>query len=260
MVAQGIYLLKIVQLNLWNGRLIKASLDLLRREQPDFLTLQEVYSSVIRTSSHDFFASYERIQEYFPDYHCYFSPRSALPVFDKTVNYGNAIFSKYPYLHKETIEVSGTFHSDRTVAEYLVTEGQKDCFNLQRVQIDLNGGKSFCLINYHGYWEPNHLGTEATIPVMEKVAGIIKESPRPLVLAGDLNVVAESPSMKPIHALLRDLTAEFNYQSTMTQFAKLPDVAPDHICVSDRVDVKKFEVLDDIVSDHKALVLEFDIN
>lgn len=251
--------MKLLQLNIWNGRLLKAALNLIEKEQPDIITLQEVYSSEIRTRTHDFLASFERIRDVFPSYQSYFSPRLDFPVFDKKVQYGNALLSKFPLSNAETIVVRGEFHSYQKAEDYAANEGQKECFNLQRVQVKIEGSKSCCLINYHGYWEPNEFGTDATIPVMEKVAEIIKASSKPLILSGDLNVVAESPAMKPVHALLRDLTAEYEFQSSMTQFAKLPNVAPDHICVSDGIEVEKFAVLDDVVSDHKALVLEFEL-
>lgn len=252
--------MKLIQLNIWNGRLLNQVLEFLKDEQPDFLCLQEVYSSEIHNRTHNYFSSYERIDELLPEINGYFSPRLDITVFDKKVGYGNAIFSKFPVTNTETIEVSGEHHSYSKAEDYAANEGQKECFNMQRIQVTVGDNKTFCLINYHGYWEPNEYGSAVTVQLMnDVVAKILDESPRPLILSGDLNVDSNAPAMAPIHNRLRDLTKENKIETTLTQFGKIPIAACDHICISDGIDVKQFAVREELLSDHKALVLEFDL-
>jgi endonuclease/exonuclease/phosphatase family metal-dependent hydrolase len=55
---------------------------------------------------------------------------------------------------------------------------------------------------------------------------------------------------------LHDLTHEKGIKNTLSGLKFNGEVACDHILVNDLVKVKRFEVLGDLVSDHKALVLE----
>ncbi|HSD55555.1 MAG TPA: endonuclease/exonuclease/phosphatase family protein [Candidatus Saccharimonadales bacterium] len=66
--------MKLVQLNIWQGRLIDHVATLLKHEQPDIICLQEVYSSKLANPLLPFFAGLERIRAAFPDYHVFFSP------------------------------------------------------------------------------------------------------------------------------------------------------------------------------------------
>jgi endonuclease/exonuclease/phosphatase family metal-dependent hydrolase len=208
---------------------------------------------------HDFFGSFDKIQALFSDYHGYFSANYDLPMFDQKVRYGNALLSRFPLSDTEEFFISGHYHSHQTSSEFAADEGQKEASNLQRVSVKVNDEKSFCLINHHGYWEPSDMGSEISVQKMERVAEIIKTSTRPLIFAGDLNVIPASPAMQPIQALLRDLTQEYNVPTTLSELGKIPNVSCDHICVSDGVEIKSFAVSDALVSDHKALIMEFDV-
>jgi endonuclease/exonuclease/phosphatase family metal-dependent hydrolase len=259
MVAQGIQRMKIVQLNIWQGRLLRQVLEFLRKERPDFVCMQEVYSSKIDNSSQDFLRSFERIQALFPNYHGYFSARYDLPVLDEKARYGIGMLSRFPITDTETLFVVGSRKSFATAAELAAHQGQKEPCNLQRVIVRIDSDTSFCLINHHGYWEPNGMGTDANVRAMEKVGEIVRNSPRPLILAGDLNVVFESPAMKPIQAQLNDLTQAYRLPTTLSEFGKVSNVACDHICVSDGIDVHSFHASDALVSDHMPLVMEFNL-
>lgn len=246
--------MKLIQLNIWQGRLLRQVLDFLQQEQPDILCLQEVYSSDIDTSLYDFLRGFEKIQAAFTDYHGYFSACYDMPMLDKSFKFGNATFSRYPLTDTETHFINGKYQSVKTLDEYV-----PNTRNLQRATVQLDGGKSFRIINHHAYWEPSQIGSEISVQKMEKVAEIVKNSPRPLILTGDLNVIPESPAMQPIHNLLRDLTGEYKLPTTLSEFGKVPNVACDHVCVSDGIQVQKFAASDALVSDHKALILEFDV-
>jgi endonuclease/exonuclease/phosphatase family metal-dependent hydrolase len=246
--------MKLVQLNIWQGRLLRQALEFLQSERPDFICLQEIYSSNIDTPLYDFLRGYEKIQAAFPDYHGYFSGCYDMTMLDQMFKFGNATLGRYPLTKTETHFINGSYQSIKTLDEYVTNTR-----NLQRMVVQLEDGKSFCLINHHAYWEPNQIGSEVTVQMMTKVAEIIKASPQPLIFSGDLNVVPESPAMKPVQAQLRDLTQEYKLPTTLSELGKVPNVACDHICVSDGVQVNQFSASNTLVSDHKALVLEFDI-
>lgn len=250
--------MKLIQLNIWQGRMLRQVLEFLQEEQPDFICMQEVYSSDIHTRTHNFLDSFERVQALFPEFHGYFSASYDLAVFDQKVRYGNGLLSRLPLEKTETLFTNGQYRSYQSAVEYQedeITESR----NLQRVVVRLDGGKTFCLLNHQGYWDINRMGTAVTVEILQKVAKILKASPQPLIFAGDLNIVAESPAMQPIHAFLRDLTQEYKLPTTLSELGKVHDVACDHICISDGIEVRSFGTSERLVSDHKALILEFDV-
>lgn len=252
--------MKLMQLNIWQGRLLRQVLDFLEQEKPDILCMQEVYSSEINSINLDFLGSFERIKEIFPGYHGYFSANYDFPVFGQKISYGNGLISRYPILQPETVYTSGEFRSFCLAGEYIEKEVNDFAYNVQKVTLQMSEAKSFCLLNHHGYWLPNRMGSEVSVQKMEKVAGIIKESPRPLIFVGDLNVVAESPAMQPIRAILRDLTQEYGLHTTLSELGKVKNVACDHVSISEGVQVKHFAARNSLESDHKALVLDFDLD
>ena len=254
--------MKLMQLNIWQGRLLRQALDFLEQEKPDILCMQEVYSSGINSVDLDFFGSFERIKELFPGYNGYFSANFDIPVFGQKVSYGNALISSFPLLKTETIYTSGEFHSFNIFGEFTEYEGENNriAYNVQKVTVQTGEDKTFCLLNHHGYWLPNRMGSELSVEKMEIVADIIRLSPRPLIFVGDLNVVAESPAMKPIQSILHDLTQEYGLQTTLSELGKVKNVACDHVSISEGIKVQNFGTRNSLESDHKALVLEFDLS
>ena len=73
------------------------------------------------------------------------------------------------------------------------------------------------------------------------------------------NLLSKAPAMRLFDDLAEDLTATHAVSSTLSQLGKVQDVACDHILVNSLIQVVDFRVLSDLVSDHKALTLEFDV-
>ncbi|QQS18882.1 hypothetical protein IPL68_02370 [Candidatus Saccharibacteria bacterium] len=94
---------------------------------------------------------------------------------------------------------------------------------------------------------------------MKIIADKIKQLDGKIVFVGDLNVDPGTPALQLFDGWLEGLTANHGITNTLSQLAKVQEVACDHIFVNTHVRVQDFRVLDDLVSDHKALLLEFDL-
>lgn len=243
--------MKLVQLNVWQNRLDRQIMQFLVGEQPDIMCLQEICSSDTTMPFFQGLHGFEAIREAFPDYYHYFSLCFDAPVFGSRCYFGNATFSRFPLTETETVFTNSTYQSAET-PDTTTTNIR----NLQLMTVQSAEG-NFRLANHHGFWAPNGMGNEESVKNMEKVAAILGQLPQPLLFSGDLNVVAKSPAMKPIHALLRDLTHENDVPTTLSDFGKVPNVPCDHICISDGIAAKNFVVSDELISDHKALIFEF---
>ena len=254
--------MKLIQINAWMGKLSPTLLRFLREENPDFICVQEIFNSEkdVSRPSRQFNLGPE-IRDLFGvdmPYNTYFSPRYSVVVADDEKFFGNMIFSRLPF---ESTENFITFGKPDFRANHESSDA--NCaIGLQITKIKI-GDKSMILANHHGYWvggENGKMGDDKSVESMEKVAAKMREfASEPIILAGDLNVVAESPAMRPFDNFLTDLTATYNIKNTLSGLKYDKPVPCDHILVNDKILVKSFEVYNVIVSDHFPLVMEFDL-
>lgn len=246
--------MKLLQLNIWEGKLLKEILSFIEKEQPDILCLQEVYSCKGDIKLPDFmFDSLERIIERTGYQHSFFTPVFTTIYADVPASFGIAILSRYPLENQQSIFTNGEYIARQTATNYIPNSRV-----LQWCQV-VADDKTFSLANHHGHLEVDPLGSQISIEKMQFVKAKLEYLPQPLIFSGDLNIKGESPAMRVFDGFLTDLTATNQIPTTLSQFGKVANVACDHILVSDDVNVKDFHVTDDLVSDHKALVLEFDL-
>lgn len=241
--------MRILQLNVWTGRIKGALLDFLRNNDFDVICIQEAaWSNSKQKELENFFATVDQIKE-----------ASGLRYESRSSNWGMRIFTEDNIMEQgNVILCKSEIVEDRNELvhnEYHVIEDVQDFYeHAYTLQIaKLKSG--VIIVNHHGYWKPTPMGDEVTVKVMQKVADIIKELTGPIVMCGDLNIIHEAPAMRELD-FLRDLTFEYGIDNTLSGLKFNGKVACDHILVNDAVRVKRFRVLDDIVSDHKALVAE----
>jgi endonuclease/exonuclease/phosphatase family metal-dependent hydrolase len=90
---------------------------------------------------------------------------------------------------------------------------------------------------------------------MKKISG-------PKIICGDFNILPDTESVAILENGMRNLVKEFAIESTRTPLYRHynnpdePNFA-DYVFVSPDVNVMKFTVLPDVVSDHSPLLLEF---
>ena len=162
---------------------------------------------------------------------------------------GNVILSRYPIVKAETKLLHGEY-----IDSMIFEQGDDHAYFAQKIWLE-NG---LCVVNYHGYWLPNPIGDDETVRCMQLVADWIKEETGPVVMCGDLNVIAESPAMRTLD-FLTDLTPQNNVKTTLQNLKFVKDVACDHILINDQVTAKNFTVHDNLVSDHKTISAEIEL-
>jgi endonuclease/exonuclease/phosphatase family metal-dependent hydrolase len=246
--------MKLIQLNVWMGRLSGQLLRFIESERPDILTTQEIFAvdgPVLFPEG--MFNSFELIKTAGQFEYTFFSPTWSMQAAHQTANFGNAIFSKYPIVRQESFFTHGSYNPDLT-PDTLINNTR----NAQLIQLDITG-KQLCLANHHAHWEPTPEGSSVSAERMQQISSKLAEQTGPVIFAGDLNVNPGTPTMQVLPEQLKDLTAVYKVPSTLSVLGKVHNVACDHILVNDAIKVRDFHVSDELVSDHKALVLEFDI-
>lgn len=241
--------MKILQLNVWTGR-VKGALDeFFKQNNFDAICLQEaVWSNKSSDVLENFCLTVDQIKELSGLKYELRSSNWGLKFCseDSVMEQGNVILCREKIIDSQVKQAYG---------EYKIVNSKDDLLEhgytaqLVRLKNGLN------IVNYHGYWLTTPVGDEKTTEAMRNVADLVREADGPLVMCGDLNVIHAAPAMRELD-FLHDLTEEYNIDNTLVGLKFDGKVACDHILVNDGVKVVKFEVLDKLVSDHKPLVAE----
>ena len=247
--------MELMQLNMWQGRHAPQVTELIDQRKPDFITAQEIYKGGTTVLAPErMFSLYDDIATRYP-YHS-FSAVNSLHIAGGKAEMGTAIFSNRPIM-----EVSSFFTHGEYVDGIAVGHDVHNSRTLQTAQIDL-GSTTLTLLTHHGNWVPNALGDEVSVEKMQLIADYIQtlDQDRPLIFAGDFNVIPESPAMRPFDGILRDLIKEYDIKTTLSSFRKnIGDIACDHILTNNLVTVHDVVTLDETVSDHTPVILTFEV-
>lgn len=243
--------MKILQLNTWMGKVEGNLRRFLEAHDFDVICMQEVFASRSREEHLSRLCfDLSQIQKSSRLPHVFFSPNWSFDLVGGDCSLGNLILSRIPFIDTSSEFVSGEYR------EHITLAGQPaNCLNIQIAKLE-NG---FTIVNHHGFWRPQPMGDEDSVKAFTKAGQIVSRLEGPLVMCGDLNIVHDSPAMRPLD-FLRDLTHEYDIKNTLSGLKFNGEVACDHILVNDEVKVQDFAVLPDLVSDHLALTADITIS
>lgn len=240
--------MKVLQLNIWGGRLGKEVIKLLNQEDADVVCLQEAVS--LSGGNGFLIESLEQIQKVTGYEYVFFSPAFGYPMMNQKAQSGLAILSKHPFLNENNI-----FTRLDYIDNFDITESDYNIRSLQHVQIEHEGGV-LNILNHHGHHVPGHKdGDEETLRQCGVIMDYIGKLSEPVVLCGDFNLHPTSGSLELINATLVNHAKITNVETTRNRFSPKNEVC-DYIFTSKGLETKDFKVLDDVVSDHQALTVE----
>jgi len=242
---------KLLQLNAWGGRLEPQIGDILKSEQPDIICLQEAIS--FEGEGTGLFITIENIQKIAGLDYTALGPVFSFSYMKGTARFGNCILSRYP-INKTEVVFTHLEHKD----DFMWGEDSANVRNFVHSVLDING-KACNVLTHHGFHVPDHKnGNEETEAQTRLIANYIRDLQGPVILTGDFNLVPKSKSIEQLNAVLKNLSLEKNLKTTRTHLTYKTEVC-DYIFVNNEVTVTGFEALEKVVSDHQALVLDFEL-
>ncbi len=130
--------------------------------------------------------------------------------------------------------------------------------NVQYIKFKF-GSSSFTVCNFHGYWEPSmdKRDTKERVEQSRKIRRFLDQEKSKKILCGDFNLRPDTQSLEILERDMRNLIKEFGVTSTRSSYYSKEMKFADYILVSQDIEVKDFKVLQDEVSDHLPLYLEF---
>ena len=108
--ALGAILLKLIQLNIWQGKLLLAVSRFLQKQDADIVCMQEVMSSPVHLGALDLLTSLETLKQDLDYEHVYYEPTFSFDTSGVRASMGNAIFSKFPLVNRRVIFTNNNYH------------------------------------------------------------------------------------------------------------------------------------------------------
>jgi len=259
--------MKIITLNIWGGRVLGPLLEFTknRLQDADIICLQEVYSS---DKPPEVGVDYctntlQQIAELLPRHQCIYAP-SVQGIFmdrhrDPGLGYGNAVF-----IRKElkVHECKNEFIVKSEGDEFDLEAGVDHPRSLQIVALETALGRQLVVANYHGYWSNGpKTDDEVRLEQSKRIREVLDGLGEPYILCGDFNLLPTTKSLDILRNGLVDMVQKYDLPTTRSSLYKRIDYAPfaDYMFTSPEVKDAQFRALDDVVSDHLALELEFNL-
>ncbi len=252
--------MKLITLNLWAGVVYEPLIEFVKKhsEYIDIFCFQEMAFgdlpnfTLVNKARINLFSEFSDILVDFVPYK-YISENDYFQ--DEKINFhvGQVIFVR------KNINVSdnGQFHCYENLPTGS-TFGAKVTGNLNWVDLNIDSG-IITIANLHGLWQKNT--SKKDTPERFTQSSIIKDffnkKEGKKILCGDFNLSITGDSLKILEEGMVNLIKKYDVQGTRSSFYKKDDKFADYILTSPNIEIVNFKVLQDEVSDHLPLSLEF---
>lgn len=258
--------MKIISLNIAFGEKLQPLLEFIKTNsfETDIFCFQEVLFGKDRSFSKENHARlniFSEIQGILPDFdsNVFLAPLKAIYIknelLPKDVRPGMAIF----YRKKLNIINLGGYKTYKGEVEGM-SYGAMVTGNCQWIEIREDDRESFLINHIHGIYQidTNKRDTEARKIQSQTIINFFNSQKGKKLLIGDFNLLPDTTSIEILESNMRNLIKEFKITNTRSRFYEKSIRYADYAFISRDVIVNEFKVLEDQVSDHLPLELEFE--
>lgn len=266
--------LKILQLNIWHGAFIDAVVKLVKEREIDILHFQEVTGGTLSTGGQYHVpgasvANKENVGiDVFEELKSRLSYEGKLAVAWRLKNQPYSYFALASFIKPsfKILEEKIIWHKPyKENDDYFKRDFADDPKNSLALKLEIDG-EVIWAINTHLAWGPTPKDEPYKLEQAEKLFSFVKTLKEPFILTGDFNLNPTSKVIEWFLGISNNLIEKNNITNTLNprthHVKKLfpPGIAVDYIFVSKNLEVKKFEVIDNVdLSDHFALYVEIEI-
>lgn len=257
-----IHEVKIISLNTFGGKLKNELYGFLedQRDQIDIFCFQEIFdsNSTILESNGIRTHLFKEISNILNNYQGFYNPQ--LSGYDQAgevnfdLTFGLSTFIKNGI---KTIDKGEVFvHLEKGVGK-INFDGYTDIpRNMQYATIAI-GNQKLTIFNLHGLWTKDKEDNNLRIKQSNKVRSFMKKFDGEKILCGDFNLNPNTKSLNILDRGMKNLIKEFKITSTRSSLYKKDQKFADYMIISNGIKVVDFKVMDNLVSDHLSLYLEF---
>jgi exonuclease III len=253
---------KLITLNIWGGKVYEPLITFFKEHsrEVDIFCLQEVFHTSVdeEVPSEARIKIFSEIDSILSDFTGYHAPITIgwdgmSSRKDYPIQFGLSMFIRKSI----PIDSAGDFFVYKKLGDF---KGSAMTIprNVQYAKFK-NDNQNYTICNFHGHWEPgtNKRDTKERIAQSENIVTFLDQEKSKKILCGDFNLVPDTQSMAILEKNMRNLIREYDIISTRSSYYTKDIKFADYILVSPEIEVKEFKVLQDEVSDHLPLYLEF---
>lgn len=250
---------KVIQVNIYKGKYLEALVDFLKKEDPDFVTMQEVTAGWANFYKDKSTNTYEYIRQQLGFFGVFCN--DAIFKDHPDALHGNAVLSRFPIkssnhiVLRPSVEITDELFVD---SRFYPSFPRGICDATVEV-----GGQPMHLLSVHGAWTAPPTDTPEALRQAKLIADHLKGLDTPFIMGGDLNTTSEMQVFKLIEKsavnLLEDSGIEFTTHPTVHKIAPRK-LAVDYIFTSP--DFKKISIEAPLVlvTDHLPVVAELEFS
>lgn len=254
--------MKLISLNVWGGKIYDPLINFIKNysDKADIFCLQDVlfgHEAVFTEKDGGRINIYEEIKNILLDFNSVKHRTDNESHFhsealDPSIGCGQTIFIRKPLEFKET----GGF---KTGDSNLWNGGNMVSGKHQWAKFRSNDIE-YVIMNVHGMWqaESSKMDTPERITQSKNINEFFSPMDSKKILCGDLNLIPSGKAMEILGHNMFNLIKKYDIKSTRSSHYAKSEKFADYILVSPDVKVKDFKVLDDEVSDHLPLYLDFE--
>ncbi len=262
--------MKLLCLNIWGGKVYKPLFKFLKKQSKDvdIFCFQEVLRSPVSRFSNGAKTDISNdLLKILKGYNCYLATPflSGYDLkekvdFDLTISQATFVRKGIKVISEQSIFVYGKegpvsmWNIKRLKKRYLDVPRNMQCLTIKV------GNKKILIGNLHGFWMPiSKKDTDHRIAQSYKIREVFDSFKGPRILCGDFNLHPETKSMRILEENMKNLIIEYGLTSTRSSLHKRKQKFADYIMASDEVKINKFEAINESVSDHLPLLLDFSV-
>lgn len=255
--------LKFIQVNIYKGKYLEALVDFLKKEEPDFISMQEVTVNGFNFYWDKSVNLFNLLKNELKMNGVFNGDLELLG--DESSVFGNALLTKYEIIgsHIEVLKKFRPVSLEELDGESGFEIRPKIDRHLLDAQVSFKG-QNIHIMSWHGAWTAPPADTKETLRQAKIVADYLKSLNGPFILGGDLNNVVGSKTIGMVEDVANNLMQSAN--AVQTTHPKIHKIAPrgflvDYIFASHHFTLKSIEVANVLVSDHLPVVavLELEI-
>lgn len=255
--------MKLVSLNCWCGRKFRPLLSFIEREarDVDMFCFQEMMDAPRHYPEYEDRADLmTQVEKLLPDFESFFHPMidGVLPdgsLVDRDLPVGQAMFMRRGIEHG----VAKDLFVYRTYNDVIDSDISSIPRNVQYVT--LTGLKRpLNVLNFHGlWWNSSKDDNDHRLEQSRRILELLDTLEGEVILTGDFNLKPETESLALLERRLRNLVKEFGVTDTRTSLYGKPIRHADYMLASEGITAKSLDVPNLPISDHRPMVLEFDL-
>lgn len=242
--------MKLITLNIWGGHVGEPLMNFVQSHRAvDIFCFQEVYHNAPHKISNEDrpvnLNVFSELQQLLPDHVGFFRP-----AVDNIYGIGAFVKKNIDILNEGEISI----HENPIYSG----KGPAHSRNLQWLKCRLDQ-QVYTILNVHGLW--NGMGKSDSperILQSKRIKQFMETIETPKILCGDLNLKPDTESMKILEHGMTNLIKTYNVTSTRTSYYPKEERFADYILISPGIIFKEFAVLQEEVSDHSPLFLDFE--